>query len=418
MTMPSFILPPNGKATPESIKRKRRMAESLMQSGMQTGPIGHWTQGMARIAQAVVGGMSSRRADEQDFALQDADKKEKMARLLKEDQWKLDERNHQWGMDAFNRARMTGQDAMQKTTFQNQLEDRQTEQDRLAAQQGVYEGQINQTNTHPGNMQGPQQPSYSPEQFGQAQMYAAGGDYGKAGELLNPIEDPSKPTSDMIEYDAAINQGFRGSLQDWIVQNKKAGATNVTVNGDGSVADGELRKKLQGKEGELWAEVKTTAITSAGMAQDMQVIDELIGMAPQGPVVGRLAEWFPGVSSAGAAFDSIVKRLAPTLRVPGSGATSDIEYEGMLRGYPALRNRPEANALISQIMKSKAQLNIERGEIVDAYSNGEIDANTARQRMSELDHRSILTPQMRQLLAGVDPGAGAPDIEQRLQRYK
>ena len=69
-------------------------------------------------------------------------------------------------------------------------------------------------------------------------------------------------------------------------------------------------------------------------------------------------------------------------------------------------------------MKSKAQLNIERGEIVDAYSNGEIDANTARQRMSELDHRSILTPEMRQLLVGVDPGAGAPDIEQRLERYK
>lgn len=64
--MQSFILPSNGKATPDSIARKRRMAEAMMASGMETGPVGHWTQGAARMAQALAGGMASRRADEQD----------------------------------------------------------------------------------------------------------------------------------------------------------------------------------------------------------------------------------------------------------------------------------------------------------------------------------------------------------------
>lgn len=63
MTMPSFILPANGKATPKSIERKRRIAEAMMAQGMQTGPIGHWTQGLARMAQALSGGIASRRAD-------------------------------------------------------------------------------------------------------------------------------------------------------------------------------------------------------------------------------------------------------------------------------------------------------------------------------------------------------------------
>lgn len=40
----------------------------------------------------------------------------------------------------------------------------------------------------------------------------------------------SEPTSDMKEYAAAQKQGFKGTLQEWIVSNKKAGATMVNVN--------------------------------------------------------------------------------------------------------------------------------------------------------------------------------------------
>lgn len=40
----------------------------------------------------------------------------------------------------------------------------------------------------------------------------------------------NEPTSDMKEYKAAQLQGFKGTLQDWIVSNKKAGATTVNVN--------------------------------------------------------------------------------------------------------------------------------------------------------------------------------------------
>ena len=91
----------------------------------------------------------------------------------------------------------------------------------------------------------------------------------------------------------------------------------------------------------------------------------------------------------------------------------------MLRGYPALRNYPEANRLISQIMKSKAAINVERGQIIDAYSSGEIDAPTARARLNGLNQKSILTPEMRRLLAGVSPGnSGAdPDLEDALKQY-
>lgn len=227
----------------------------------------------------------------------------------------------------------------------------------------------------------------------------------KLAAEVQALENPqSKMTDDQREYDAAVKQGYNGTLQDWIIQGKKAGATTVSV-GTGDPGDGELRKSLDKAEGDQWSTYKQAAATSGANQQDFAVLDELMKVAPQGPLTGRLAQAFPGVSSAGDAFQSIVTRIAPTLRAPGSGATSDIEYEGMLRSLPSLRNRPEANAMINQIMKEKANLNIERGQIITRYQTNDITAAEARRQLAELDKVSIISPEMKQAL-GLVGGEG------------
>jgi hypothetical protein len=107
---------------------------------------------------------------------------------------------------------------------------------------------------------------------------------------------------------------------------------------------------------------------------------------------------FPGFTSAGAAFNSVTKRIAPTLRTPGSGSTSDIEYEGMLNSLPRLSNNPDANALINEMMKAKADINIERADIITAKANGDIDSKTARKQLREINKRSIMSPKLRSML--------------------
>lgn len=174
----------------------------------------------------------------------------------------------------------------------------------------------------------------------------------------------------------------------------------VQVN-TGEGADSALDKSLSTKEGELWSTYKQAGSVSASNAQDFGVLDELIGFAPQGPIQGRLAEAFKGFSSAGDAFQSIVKRIAPTLRAPGSGATSDIEYQGMLDSLPSLVNNPAANAMILSIMKAKADINVQRSEVITRYQNGEISIGEARREMNRLDRASIITPEMRLALAGI-----------------
>ncbi len=183
-----------------------------------------------------------------------------------------------------------------------------------------------------------------------------------------------------------------------------SGGTTVNVGGD-TTPDAALRKQLSEKEGDRLSKTLGAAMQAGGLAQDFEVIDELVKIAPQGPITGRLAQILPGASSAGAVFESFVKRIAPTLRVEGSGSTSDIEYEGMLKSIPQLVNKPEANVAIAEAMKMKAQLNIKRGEVIMAYQNQTIDANEMRKQLAELNRASILSPRLKMMLGEISGGA-------------
>lgn len=195
-----------------------------------------------------------------------------------------------------------------------------------------------------------------------------------------------------------------------------AGKGGITVNtGDTQTT---LDKELGTQTGKLWSGFQAAAANSAGTMQDMEMVKQLLPMAPQGPIVGDLAKRFPGISSAGAAITSIINRVAPTLRAPGSGATSDIEYEGMLRSLPNLSNMPEANTLIAEMVQRKAQVNIERGRIIDQYMLDK-DQAKAIQAMSALNGQSIMTPELKALIdkVGPAPQQGDPEVDAIVKQY-
>lgn len=189
------------------------------------------------------------------------------------------------------------------------------------------------------------------------------------------------------------------------------GGSGTTVNVNPEGADTALDKALSAEEGKNWARYKQAGVVSGSNAQDFQILDELINMAPQGPIVGQLATAFPGFNSAGAAFQSIVKRIAPTQRVEGSGSTSDIEYNGMLQAMPSLLNDPSANRMILSIIKGKAQIDMQRAQIITKYQNDEISVGEARRALDELNQVSVLTPEMRRSLIGV---GGSGDLQQAI----
>ncbi|WP_062229094.1 hypothetical protein [Aureimonas frigidaquae] len=180
----------------------------------------------------------------------------------------------------------------------------------------------------------------------------------------------------------------------------------VQVN-NGDAPDGKLRDKLDEAEGKRWSDLQSAAVTASGLNQDLSILEGLVDSAPQGPLVGRLAELFPEATTSSAAWQAVVSRAAPGLRVEGSGATSDIEYNGMLRSLPRLRYDPEANRLILETMKRKADINMRRGEIVSGYQNRELEAEDARRQLADLNRLSIMTPQVKAMIEAADPGSAA-----------
>jgi hypothetical protein len=71
-----------------------------------------------------------------------------------------------------------------------------------------------------------------PDAFGE--LYAK-------SKLTKMFPEAEKPTDDMREYNTAVGQGFQGSFMDYMTAMKKAGATNVNVNGDQKLTEGQSK---------------------------------------------------------------------------------------------------------------------------------------------------------------------------------
>lgn len=227
---------------------------------------------------------------------------------------------------------------------------------------------------------------------------------------LETIFDPTTGREQTVQWDGSAWQPVGGV--------EAPGSPLVEVNNGQEPA---LDKALNEAEGKTWSGFKDSAAVSASNAQDFEVLGELLTLAPQGPITGRLADTFKGFSAAGDAANSIIKRIAPTLRAPGSGATSDIEYNGMLQSLPSLAQNPEANAMVLAIMQAKAQINMERGRIVTAYQNGEMTIAEARAAMDDLNAQSIMTPEMKRSLLGLgsdgNVGIEPPAVGEEVEGY-
>jgi hypothetical protein len=59
--------------TEDQIKQRRRVAEALAAKGGDYSPVGHWTQGLARVANAAAGAIQNRRLDEAEKANREYD---------------------------------------------------------------------------------------------------------------------------------------------------------------------------------------------------------------------------------------------------------------------------------------------------------------------------------------------------------
>lgn len=77
-------LPTRQPVSADDISARRRMAQMLMQEGTSAAPVQHWTQALARVVQAGVGGMNASAASEQGQQREAYDEQQSTARRMAE----------------------------------------------------------------------------------------------------------------------------------------------------------------------------------------------------------------------------------------------------------------------------------------------------------------------------------------------
>lgn len=244
--------------------------------------------------------------------------------------------------------------------------------------------------------------------------------------------DPAKPIIDMKHPEKGVVQEGQPGYKPLITPDERAaygippedkrpaglqdgklvypGSAGVTVNtGDVGGRDANLFKELAAPEAKQWSAIQEQGYKSAAIKQNMEMMLELAKQAPSGPILGKLAEQFPGFSNAGTAFNALQKQIAPTLRQPGSGSQSDIEYEGFLNSLPRLSNMTGGNEIIARTFIAKANIDMAKAQVINDALGGRLTPDQARQKLIELSQQSILTPEIRSIIlqdSGEKPAPG------------
>ena len=200
-----------------------------------------------------------------------------------------------------------------------------------------------------------------------------------------------QPTDEIKEYNLAKKQGFTGSFFDFKVGLKKAGATNVTTNVD--KGENSFATEAGKSQAKRFDELAGEGQKARQMVSDIETLTELgksIGTGKGAEITAKIGPWAEsiGVPIKGLsdiqAFEAITNRVAPSLRVPGSGAQSDFELKNFLKSLPALGNTPEGNAISAATMKGLQENKIRASEIGSKALNGEITRPQAEKMLREL----------------------------------
>ncbi len=196
-----------------------------------------------------------------------------------------------------------------------------------------------------------------------------------------------KPTTDIQNYQ--FSQQTPG-FADYQERLKRAGAAAITNDMRG---ENEFSKVAGKQQATRFDELASEAPAAKQMMSDVATLQQLgrvihTGKGAQvrqaiGPVADALGIKVDGLSDI-QAYDSIVNRVAPTLRVKGSGAQSDFELKNFLKSLPSLGNTPRGNEIIAQTMQGLQANKLKAAEIGANALTGKISRDEAEKQLREL----------------------------------
>jgi hypothetical protein len=210
--------------------------------------------------------------------------------------------------------------------------------------------------------------------------------------LIAALSNPNLPSGQKETAKLLLGEAFKNMKEPEKIQTLRAlqanpqlleiekqlkASTTVTVDQKG---EGELSKTLGKGLGERVNDIAKegdAARTDLAMVGQLRDLGAAVKTGGPAAVQGWLASHGIKVGdNVGAveAYSSIVDKLTPSQRVPGSGASSDLDVKMFKNSLPKLINTPEGNEIIQNTLAGVAQYKLERAAIADRVQAGEMTA--------------------------------------------
>jgi len=168
--------------------------------------------------------------------------------------------------------------------------------------------------------------------------------------------------------------------------------TNIKVNSDNKATE-KGDEKLQEKLSEHF--IKTFDEGDAAGDQikqlaEMRALAARAGTGAGAVVKQYLGKW--GIKTEGLdeiqALQAGISRIIPTMRVPGSGSTSDFDAQMFAESAPGLSKTEKGNALIFDTMQGLAKNKLDRSDVAGRVISGEITRSQGVKEMLALQRQA------------------------------
>jgi hypothetical protein len=238
------------------------------------------------------------------------------------------------------------------------------------------------------------------------------------GQWAKPREPEKPPEALRIVNEMRRNPqayGFSGPddpAMKEVIQGRLGGrTTNVTVDQRGEGEFAKVGNKLMAERFDSYVKAGDDA---RGMIADMDSLREIGSRITTGKTAEITAALGPYAEVLGVPIDklsdlqayrSIVTKMAPRMRPPGSGATSDFEMRAYLEALPGLGKTPGGNEIIANTAQAIMEHRLAVADIASRALAGELPAREAERQIRALPDPLAMWKQSRGKSPAASPEA-------------
>jgi len=218
-------------------------------------------------------------------------------------------------------------------------------------------------------------------------------------------------------------RGFLAEKQRRDKELRIAGRSQTTVN----VAD----KVLAGERAKAQSRAEESAISAQSAASDVKAIVDILQPYRGGAwqdFAGQIGAYLPDtkaeqLATARQTAEAIRAKLAPTLRVEGSGATSDFEIKSFLSAIPSLFNTREGRQTLATYAQRLADRSAAAADVrAELVESGTFSIANFQKAMRERGLDRVFTPEdIKVLRGGVATESGtnmSPEGQKAFEKYR